>query len=86
MPLPTGRGANERQRVSHSSGAAIKGVPASERVGESEGERPWEIGANERQRVSHASGAGITGVPASERVGESEGQSPSEKEEVMDRA
>jgi GNAT superfamily N-acetyltransferase len=32
--------ANERQRVSHSSGAVISGVPASERVGGSGGAKP----------------------------------------------
>jgi hypothetical protein len=33
--------ANERERVSHANGAG-RGVPASERVGESEGRRPSE--------------------------------------------
>jgi hypothetical protein len=33
--------ANERQRVSHANGAG-PGAPASERVGESEGQRPSE--------------------------------------------
>jgi hypothetical protein len=32
--------ANERQRVSHASGAGIAGVPASERVGGSGGAKP----------------------------------------------
>ena len=42
---------NERQRVSHASGAG-RGAPASERVGEVEGRSPSI--KNERQRVSHA--------------------------------
>jgi len=81
--------ANERQRVSHASGAG-PGAPASERAGGSGGAKPpGKTGycgrlthmrngcdtANERQRVSHASGAG-PGAPASERAGGSGGAKP----------
>src|SRR6516165_4626909 len=48
--------ANERERVSHASGAG-PGAPASARVGGSGGAKPPGK-ANERERESHASGAG----------------------------
>jgi len=70
--------------VSLASGVG-HGAPASEPVGESEGQSPSKQkgaqvdSANERERVSLASGVGH-GAPASEPVGESEGQSPSEEE------